>query len=171
MATESSKGSGAGPGLARWILKSWMAILFFACFFIGGVFWLDTVRSAEQLLEVRGRPVEGLVLSKAIATTHRSGVGSRRSNQSTHYRVVYRFRADGADIVGTSEPGAGEWERLKERGPIAVVYAGGTPWIHRIEGDSAGWVAPLAFLLVGGLGMLGSGAAAFWFARRARNDA
>ena len=148
-----------------------MGVLFFACFFTGGVFWLDTVRSTEQLLEVRGQPVEGLVLSKAVVTKRSGGAGSSRSNESTHYQVVYRFRADGADIVGTSELGTGEWERLKERGPIALVYAGGTPWIHRIEGDSAGWFAPLAFVLVGGLGMLGSGAAAFWFARRAPRPA
>ena len=69
------------PPLAAWVARSparalgTMGVLFFACFFIGGVFWLDTVRSAEQLLEVRGRPVEGLVLSKAIATT--LGAGKR----------------------------------------------------------------------------------------------
>ena len=161
-----------GP-LAAWIARSparalgTMGALFFACFFIGGVVWLDTVRFTQQLLELRGQPVEGLVLSKAIVTKRSGGAGSARSNESTHYQVVYRFRADGADVVGTSELGAADWERLKERGPIALVYAGGAPWVHRIEGDSAGWLAPLAFLLVGGLGVLGSAGAGFWFARRA----
>jgi uncharacterized protein DUF3592 len=169
---------GAIPApLAAWFTRSpalalgTMGVLFFACFFLGGVFWLGTVRSTQELLEVRGQQVEGLVLSKAIVTKRSGSSGGSRSGESTHHQVVYRFTADGADIVGTSELGADEWQALKERGPIAVVYAGGTPWIHRIEGDSAGWIAPLAFVLVGGLGMLGSAAAAFWFARRAPRPA
>lgn len=159
--------------LAAWMRRSpalvlgAMGVLFFGCFFMGGVFWFGTVRSTQELFEVRGQPVQGMVLSKAIVTKRSGGAGSSRSGESTHHQVVYRFQADGTDVVGTSEVGAGQWQELKERGPIALVYAGGTPWIHRIEGDSAGWIAPLAFLLVGGLGMLGSGAAAFWFGRRA----
>ena len=173
---ERSPGAVPAP-LAAWFARSpalalgTMGVLFFACFFAGGVFWFGTVRSTQELLEVRGQAVEGLVLSKAIVTKRSGGSGSSRSSESTHHQVVYRFKADGAEIVGTSEVGADEWQRLKERGPIALVYAGGTPWIHRIEGDSAGWVAPLAFLLVGGLGMLGCGAAAFGFARRAPRQA
>lgn len=170
------RGEGAPRGipapLAAWIQRSparvlgAMGVLFFACFFMGGVFWFGTVRSTQELFEVRGQAVEGMVLAKAIVTKRSGGAGSSRSGESTHHQVVYRFKADGAEIVGTSEVGASQWQELKERGPIALVYVGGTPWIHRIEGDSAGWIAPLAFLLVGGLGMLGSGVAAFWFARR-----
>ena len=168
---ERAPGGIPGP-LAAWIQRSparvlgTMGVLFFGCFFMGGVFWFGTVRSAQELFEVRGQAVEGMVLSKAIVTKRSGGAGSSRSGESTHHQVVYRFKADGADIVGTSEVGASQWQELKERGPIALAYVGGTPWIHRIQGDSAGWIAPLVFLLVGGLGMLGSGAAAFWFARR-----
>lgn len=134
-------------------------LVFFGSFFAGGWFWLDTIRSTEELLELRGQAVEGTVLSKAIVRKRSGGGQSGRSSESTHYHVVYRFAAEGTDLVGTSSLDASDWERLEERGPIAVVYAGGSPWVHRLAGDSAGWIVPILFLAVGGLGLLGSGAA------------
>lgn len=138
-------------------------VLFFGAFFAGGWFWLDTIRSTEELLELRGQAVEGTVLSKAIVRKRSGGGQTGRSSESTHYHVVYRFVADGTDVVGTSSLDAADWDRLEERGPIALVYAGGSPWVHRVGGDSAGWIVPILFLTVGGLGALASAAAIrFW---------
>jgi hypothetical protein len=134
-------------------------LVFFGSFFAGGWFWLDTIRSTEELLELRGQAVEGTVLSKSVVRKRSGGGQTGRSSESTHYHVVYRFVADGTAIVGTSSLDASDWDRLEERGPIALVYAGGSPWVHRIGGDSAGWIVPILFLAVGGLGLLGSGAA------------
>jgi hypothetical protein len=139
-------------------------LVFFGSFFIGGWFWLDTVRTTEELLELRGQAVEGTVLSKSIVRKRSGGGQSGRSSESTHYHVVYRFVADGTEVVGTSSLDASDWDRLEERGPIALVYAGGSPWVHRVGGDSAGWIVPILFLAVGGLGALGSGAA-IWLRR------
>ena len=138
------------------LLLGLAGLVFFLPFAAGGAFWLDTTRSVQALLEARGRQVEGLVLSKAIV--HKSNGKSR----STHHRVSYRFNADGAEVVGTSDLDSDAWERLAERGSIALVYAAGSPWLHQIEGVGAAWFGPLMFLGVGGLGMLGSGAAATW---------
>jgi Protein of unknown function (DUF3592) len=145
------------PALALGVI----GVLFFLPFAAGGFFWLDSVRSAEELLELRGQQVEGLVLSKAVVT---KSSGSSRGNRSrsTHYHVTYRFTADGAEVVGKSSLDADDWEQLKERGPVAVLYAGDSPWLHRIEGTSAGWIAPFIFLGIGLAGMLASGTAAFW---------
>jgi Protein of unknown function (DUF3592) len=142
-----------------------IGMLFFLPFAAGGFFWLDSVRSAEELLELRGQQVEGIVLSKAIVTKS-SGSSRGSRSKSTHYHVTYRFNADGADVVGVASLDADEWEGLKERGPVAVLYAGGSPWLHRIEGASAGWIAPVIFLGIGLIGMAGSGAAAVWGWRR-----
>lgn len=139
-------------------------LVFFGSFFAGGWFWLDTIRSTEELLELRGQAVEGTVLSKAIVRKRSGGGQTGRSTESTHYHVVYRFVADGTDVVGTSSLDASDWDRLEERGPIALVYAGGSPWVHRVGSDSAGWVVPILFLAVGGLGALAS-VAAIWLWR------
>ena len=152
----------ASPALAFGMLGA----LFFLCFFVAGVFWLTSVRSAQELFELRGQAVEGLVLSKAIVRKRSSSGRGAGSSESTHYQVVYRFQVQGADVVGTSYVDAGDWEALKERGPIAVAYVGGSPWLHRLEGDGAGWIVPMLFVAVGGFGALGSAGAGWWFSHR-----
>jgi hypothetical protein len=150
------------PALAFGIVGS----VFFLPFAAGGAFWLDAVRSEQALFELRAQRTEAIVLSKSIVRKRSGTSSSSRQTESTHYQVTYRFRADGAEVVGTAEVGAGEWDRLKERSPVGVTYVGGSPWLHRVEGDGPGWVAPLLFFGIGGLGMLGGAGAAWWGWRR-----
>lgn len=150
-----------------------IGVLFFLPFAGGGVYWLAAVRSEQALFEARAQSVEGTVLSKAIVKKSSGGSSSgpgRRHHQSTHYQVTYRFMADSGDeIVGTSELDTGDWERLKERAPIRVVYVGGSPWLHRVEGGGASWTGPIIFLVLGGLGMLASAGLAAWGRRRGKS--
>lgn len=140
--------------------------VFFFPFALAGAFWLDAVRSEQALFELRAQRTEAIVLSKSIVRKRSGTSSSSRQTESTHYQVTYRFRADGAEVVGTAEIGAGEWDRLKERSPVGVTYVGGSPWLHRVEGDGPGWAAPLLFFGIGGLGMLGGAGAAWWGWRR-----
>jgi len=158
-------------GLAAWVARSpayalgMIGVLFFLPFAGGGLYWLDALRSEQALFEARGRQAQGTVLSKAIVKkSSGSSSGTARSrSQSTHYQVSYRFHADsGEEVVGTSELDADDWERLKERAPIAVTYVGGSPWLHRVEGWDAGWFGPVLFLGLGGAGMAACGALAWW---------
>lgn len=158
-------------GFADWVGRSpayalgVIGMLFFLPFAGGGVFWLRAVQSEQALFEARGRQAEARVLSKAIvkkSSGSSSGPGRSRS-QSTHYQVSYRFQGDaGEEIVGTSELDVDEWERLKERAPVAVTYVAGSPWLHRVRGSEPSRVAPILFLVVGGAGVLACGGVAWW---------
>lgn len=158
-------------GFAGWVGRSpayalgVIGVLFFLPFAGGGIFWLDAVQSEQALFDARGQQAEGTVLSKAIvkkSSGSSSGPGRSRS-QSTHYQVTYRFRGDaGEEVAGTSELDADDWERLKERGPVAVTYVAGRPWLHRVQGWEPGRIAPIAFLVVGGAGVLACGGLAWW---------
>lgn len=158
-------------GFAEWVGRSpayalgIIGVLFFLPFAGGGVFWLEAVQSEQALFEARGQQVEGTVLSKAIvkkSSGSSSGPGRSRS-QSTHYQVTYRFQGDsGEEVAGTSELDVEDWERLKERAPVAVTYVAGSPWLHRVQGWEPSWVAPVLFLAIGGVGVLACGALAWW---------
>lgn len=165
-------------GFAEWVGRSpahalgVIGVLFFLPFAGGGIFWLDAVQSEQALFDARGQQAEGTVLSKAIvkkSSGSSSGPGRSRS-ESTHYQVTYRFQGDaGEEVAGTSELDVDDWERLKERGPVAVTYVAGAPWLHRVQGWEPGWIAPLLFLVVGGAGVLACGGLAWWgHARPAR---
>jgi hypothetical protein len=159
------------PGFADWVGRSpayalgIIGVLFFMPFAGGGIFWLDAVRSEQALFDARGQQAEGTVLSKAIvkkSSGSSSGPGRSRS-QSTHYQVTYRFQGDaGEEVAGTSELDVDDWERLKERGPVAVTYVAGRPWLHRVQGWEPAWIAPILFLVVGGAGVLACGGLAWW---------
>src|SRR4030095_16795829 len=103
------------------------------------------------------------VISKiAVRRSSDSSPGAGRGFVS-RYEALYRYQAGaGTDLVGRSELAEDEWGRLRERGPIAVVYVEGRPWLHRIGGEGASWLGPAIFLGVGGLGMAGGGWAAAW---------
>ncbi len=55
MATESSRRQSAAAGIARWVAKSWMAILFFACFFL---FWELSIGIFDVPAYILNRPSE-----------------------------------------------------------------------------------------------------------------
>ena len=55
MAMESSRRGGSAAGVARWIAKSWMAILFFACFFL---FWELSIGIFNVPAYILNRPSE-----------------------------------------------------------------------------------------------------------------
>lgn len=166
------------PGFAGWVGRSpahalgLIGVLFFLPFAGGGIFWLDAVQSEQALFDARGQQAEGTVLSKAIVkkSSGRSSGPGRSRSESTHYQVTYRFQGDaGEEVAGTSELDVDDWERLKERGPVAVAYVAGRPWLHRVQGWEPGWIAPILFLVVGGAGVLACGGLAWWgHARPAR---
>jgi hypothetical protein len=147
-----------------------IGVAFFLPFFAGGVYWLDTVRGEEALLEARGRGAEGMVLSKAIVKKRSSSGSGARTTESTHYHATYRFRADsGEEVIGTSALDADAWEQLKERAPVPVAYVAGAPWLHRVQGWEPSWWPPILFLAVGGIGMAACGWLAWWgYGRPAR---
>jgi len=158
-------------GFAGWVGRSpayalgVIGVLFFLPFAGGGIFWFEAVQSEQALFDARGQPAEGTVLSKAIvkkSSGSSSGPGRSRS-QSTHYQVTYRFQGDaGEEVAGTSELDVDDWERLKEREPVAVTYVAGRPWLHRVQGWEPSWIAPIVFLVVGGAGVLACGGLAWW---------
>ena len=159
---------GFGDRLAAWIARSpaftlgIAGILFFLPFATAGVAWFGTQRGEEALFAARSQSVAGMVLNKAVVHKRRS-IAARPSHITTHYQVSYRFQSDaGEELIGTSEIDADAWERLKERGPIAVRYVAGSPWLHRLSGEGGDWGGPLVFLAIGGLGMLAGAGAAVW---------
>jgi hypothetical protein len=160
--------SGFGDRLAAWIARSpafvlgIAGILFFLPFATTGVVWFGKQRAEEALFAARSQSVAGTVLDKVVVHTRRS-IASRPSRVAKHYQVNYRFESDaGEEVIGTSRIDADAWERLKERGPIAVRYVAGSPWLHRLSGEGGGWGGPLVFLAIGGLGMLAGAGAALW---------
>ena len=137
-------------------------LLFFLPFAVAGVAWFTSVRAEEALFSARALSIDGLVLDKAVVRT-RTSVGNRPSGTSPHYHGRYRYASDtGQEIVGTSSVGSDTWERLKERGPIAVRFVAGQPWLHRLQGEGADWTGPIAFLSLGGFGMRAGALAAIW---------
>ncbi|HEX6690142.1 MAG TPA: DUF3592 domain-containing protein, partial [Burkholderiales bacterium] len=139
-----------------------IGVVFFLIFAVAGVGWASLASDEAGEFARRAQAVEGMVIEKTIvrksSSTSSSG-GARSSSQSTHYHAAYRYVADGVEVLGISALDSDDWERLKERGPIAITYVGGAPWKHRV-GDESGvwlWIGPAIFLGIGGLGMLGSG--------------
>ncbi|HEY0443776.1 MAG TPA: DUF3592 domain-containing protein, partial [Candidatus Limnocylindrales bacterium] len=77
-----------------------------------------------------GVATTGIVLTKDIVTAR----SSSNSNSSTEYRVTYRFTtADGSTLEGRSSIGVTAWEKLVERGPIAIRYVAGNPGTNRVD--------------------------------------
>jgi Protein of unknown function (DUF3592) len=129
-----------------WFGGIWLAVG--VPFLLIGIYAAATVVSGDRRLEAAGRPVEGMVLEKWISTS-RSSHGSGTTRQ---YRVRYRFEAAGGELVeDEAQVGADAWDRLEERGPVAVTYLPDDPHIHRIQGEDSGLVLGAIFSGVGGV--------------------
>ena len=138
-----------------------IGLAFFLIFAVAGAWWAMLASDESAEFASRAQAVEGMVIEKSVVrkSSGTSSTGGARSGHSTHYHATYRYFADGVEVLGTSGFDSGDWDRLKERGPIAVSYVGGSPWKHRVgdEGGGGIWIGPAIFLGIGGLGMLGSG--------------
>jgi hypothetical protein len=130
-------------------------VVFFLPLLVAGVAWSWAQRAEDHLFSAQSLPVEGTLLDKSVVRRQTS-VGNRPSGTYTYYRVTYRYTSDGQEIAGTSNVAGDAWDRLKERGPIAVRYVPGRPWLHRLDGESGEWTGPIVLLSLGGIGMLAS---------------
>lgn len=139
-----------------------IGLVFFLPFAAAGAWWAMFASDESAEFATRSQSVAGIVVEKAVVrrSSGSSSGGSRSSSTSTHYEVTYRYQAQNIEVRGKTELDSSEWDRLKERGPIAVTYIGTAPWKHRVGGEGGAWIGPAIFLGVGVLGMLGSGYAA-----------
>jgi hypothetical protein len=103
----------------------------------------------SKRLNVEGRSVEGMVLSKTVRSSSSSGSG--RKNHSPTYEVTFRFLTPGGMVNGTTKVTSATWDRLIERKPIAITYLPEDPQRYRVEGQTSGWVLPVMFTVIGGL--------------------
>jgi hypothetical protein len=95
--------------------------------------------AAEREYRAGGLTVEGMVLTKSKTSSRRGGV---------RYGVRYRYRAGSADREGSASVGREQWERLHERGPIAIQFLPGTA-ASRIEGARGSVALPVVFSILG----------------------
>lgn len=95
------------------------------------------------------RSTEGTVLTKEIrrsVDTRSDRPGGR--SETRHYEVTYRFKIDGNTLEGRDELSQGDWERLRERGPVGVLYLPQTPSSSRLAGNRP-WLMKVMFGVLG----------------------
>ncbi|MDP9467367.1 MAG: DUF3592 domain-containing protein [Chloroflexota bacterium] len=132
-------------------------VLFGAIFLVAGLL-LAVISAGMGWRELRftsdGVAAEGIVLERTIV---RADAGE---DQSTEYRVSYRFTTDGGQVVeGSDAVPFDQWEVLAEQGPIAVEHLLGDPAQNRVAGGEdlilvAIFAAVSAIALVVGLAIL-----------------
>jgi hypothetical protein len=100
---------------------------------VSGAQFYDDWRFAHE-----GRAGRGTVVKKEIRTTtsHRRGTGT--SSRTPHYDVSYRFLVGDAIIAGRDELGEDDWRRLKEGGPVDVLYLAANASSNRLAGSRSG---------------------------------
>lgn len=130
--------------LARRSFPFWFGGIWLVCglpFLIIGIYvGIDTVRQQERYTN-EAQVAQGMVLAKWI---------SRGSEESTSYRVRYRFHApDGAVVTSETKVSGALWDRLVEREPVRVTYLPDQPRTHRIEDQGPDWILPLVFTGLG----------------------
>lgn len=114
--------------------------------FLGAYFWLvfggiwlaagvPFVFAGLHMLDVEQRfvrdavVVEGKVLTRDIVRATNKDGGNR-----THYKVSYRFTAEGRTHEGWDEVDVHVWEGLREQGPVSVQYLPGDVSRSRLAG-------------------------------------
>jgi hypothetical protein len=95
-----------------------------------------------------GRSTEGTVLAKEVRISRSDGRSDRPRRDTRHYEVSYRFTVDGKTLEGRDELSQGDWERLKERGPVGVLYLPQRPSSSRLAGNRP-WLMKVMFGLLG----------------------
>lgn len=131
---------------------SWFGGIWFFCglpFLLIGLYAGLEQALVSKRLNVEGRSVEGMVLSKTVRSSSSSGSG--RKNHSPTYEVTFRFLTPGGMVNGTAKVPSDTWDRLIEREPIAITYLPEDPQRYRVEGQTSGWVLPVMFTVIGGL--------------------
>jgi hypothetical protein len=99
---------------------------------LGVALYLGMARHNENLrFERDGQVVEGKVLAKKTRTTR---TGSGGSGTSFIARVTFKTQR-GEDITGYVEMTPWGLGRLKEQGPIQVIYLKDDPQMYRVEGQ------------------------------------
>ncbi len=68
------------------------------------------------------RSTAGTVLTKSIRQSNVSRSSNGRRSPRMHYEVTYRFSVEGHTLEGRDELTQEDWERLKEHGPVPVLY-------------------------------------------------
>jgi len=91
---------------------------------------------------------EGTVLERTIVRADAS------ENQSTEYRVSYRFTTDAGLVVeGSATIPLDQWELLVEQGPIAVEHLADDPTVNRVAGGE-NLVLLVVFALVSAIALV-----------------
>lgn len=127
---------------------SWFGAIWFFCglpFLIIGLYLSIQHWDGSNRLNVEGRTVEGMVLTKSVRT---SSSGSSR-NTSPTYEITFRFLTPGGLVNGTAQVTSATWDGLVEREPITITYLPDNPRRYRVQGQTSGWLLPVIFTIVG----------------------
>jgi hypothetical protein len=126
-----------------WWMRGVLLLVGLVLLAVSGAQFYDDWRFAHE-----GRSARGTVVKKEIRTTtsHRRGTGS--SSRTPHYDVSYRFLVGDAIVAGRDELGEDDWKRLREGGPVDVLYLAANASSNRLAASRAG-TATVIFGLVG----------------------
>jgi len=120
------------------------------------------------------RSTEGTVLTKEIRQSDDSTGADRRAGRGTsrtnHYEVTYRFTVQGETLEGRDELTQEDWERLREHGPVGVLYLPQTPSSNRLAGQRP-WLMKTMFGLIGSVFTVLGGTIVVRSVRHARLEA
>ncbi len=102
----------------------------------------------DRRFSQQARSTQGTVLTKEVRQSHRSTRSGGNRTPKTHYEVTYRFTTEGSTLEGRDELSREEWERLREHGPVDVLYRPHRPSSNRLAGHSS-WLMKTMFGLIG----------------------
>jgi hypothetical protein len=107
--------------------------------------WRDARRFEQDALTAQG----------AVVETSLEGA-TRDGNQSTRYRVTYRFTpADGTELEQTEEIPLEVWETLAAGDAVTVRYLPDDPAGARMRSATPAWVPPLVAAVTAAFAVLG----------------
>ena len=145
-------------------------------FWFGGIFLLVGVPLAitstvlfydDWRFSQEARSTEGTVVTKRIRQSNLDRSSDGRRSPQLHYEVTYRFTVYGEMFEGRDELTQEDWESLRERGPVQVLYLPHTPSSSRLAGHRP-WLMKVMFGLIGSVFAVIGGTALVRTMRQAR---
>lgn len=127
---------------------SWFGAIWFFCglpFLIIGLYLSIQHGDGSNHLNVEGRTIEGMVLTKSVRP---SSSGSSR-NTSPTYEITFIFLTPGGLVNGTAQVTSATWDGLVEREPSTITYLPDNPQRYHVQGQNSGWFLSVNFTGVG----------------------
>ena len=128
----------------------WFGGIWFVCglpFLIIGLYVGIQHGVVSKRLDVEGRAVAGMVLTKTVRSSSSSSGGR---NSSPTYEITFRFLTPEGLVNGTAQVTREAWDQFIEREPVGVTYLPNNRQDYRIEGQTSGWVFPVISTGLGG---------------------